>query len=95
MITSKSDLIERMAAKHGRDFSHNTMRVLVDSMLDEIGKPLRDGKEVRLHGFGSFSVTERKATTGRNPRTGEKIEIAARKAVKFKASSALAATVNG
>lgn len=86
MIT-KTDLIERVATQHELHKTKATM--IVDSILHEVEAGLAAGAEVRLHGFGTFSVTERKAGTGRNPRTGETIQIAAKRGVKFKAASAL------
>ena len=56
---------------------------------------MKAGDEVRIVGFGSFSVAHRAASTGRNPRTGEAIQIAASKQPKFKAGAPLKAAVNG
>ena len=61
----------------------------VDAIIDGITKALKKGDRVSLVGFGSFSVSNRKARTGRNPQTGKPIKIAARKVAKFKAGSAL------
>lgn len=88
MIT-KTDLVDQMVAKHGRNFSKNTMAVLIDDVFGCVAQELGVGSEVRIHGFGTFSTTERKATTCRNPRTGEAIEIAAKRGVKFKAAKGL------
>jgi DNA-binding protein HU-beta len=66
----------------------------VDAVLDNIAGSLSNGGEVRLVGFGTFSVTHRKATTGRNPRTGESIQIKASNQPKFKAGKALKDAVN-
>ena len=66
----------------------------VDGVVDAITAALSDGGEVRLVGFGTFSVSHRKATTGRNPRTGEAIQIAATNVPKFKSGKALKAAVN-
>ena len=66
----------------------------VDSIFDNITSSLQGGNEVRLVGFGTFSAAQRKATTGRNPRTGETIYIPARKQPKFKAGKALKEAVN-
>jgi DNA-binding protein HU-beta len=63
-------------------------------VLDNIAGSLSNGGEVRLVGFGTFSVTHRKATTGRNPRTGESIQIKASNQPKFKAGKALKDAVN-
>lgn len=61
----------------------------VEAMLDTIGGELKRGHEVRLVGFGSFSVSKRKASTGRNPRTGEPISIKATAQPKFRPGKGL------
>lgn len=66
----------------------------VDGVFDVITESLKGGDEVRLVGFGTFSVTQRAATEGRNPRTGEPIQIPASKQPKFKAGKALKDAVN-
>ncbi|OUR77046.1 DNA-binding protein HU [Alphaproteobacteria bacterium 46_93_T64] len=66
----------------------------VDAVLEAVSKALASGDDVRLVGFGTFSVAERKASEGRNPRTGETIQIAASKQPKFKAGKALKDAVN-
>jgi DNA-binding protein HU-beta len=67
---------------------------VVDTMLGAIEKALAKGDEVRLVGFGTFVVSRRKASDGRNPKTGEKIRIASRKTVRFKAGQGLKDAVN-
>lgn len=67
----------------------------VDAVFDIITKQLADGGDVRLAGFGTFQVAHRAATTGRNPRTGESIDIAASNQPKFKAGKSLKDAVNG
>jgi DNA-binding protein HU-beta len=66
----------------------------VDSVLDSITASLKKGDEVRLVGFGTFAVATRAASEGRNPRTGEKIQIPASKRPKFSAGKALKDAVN-
>ncbi len=66
----------------------------VDGVINAISSALAAGNEVRLVGFGTFSVSHRKATTGRNPRTGEAIQIKASNQPKFKAGKALKQAVN-
>jgi len=61
----------------------------VDIILDSIAGALKKGDSVSIAGFGTFKISQRKARTGRNPRTGEAIQIAARKAPVFKAGSGL------
>ncbi len=66
----------------------------VDAVFDSITSALRRSDDVRLVGFGTFSVANRKATTGRNPRTGEPIQIPASRQPKFKAGKGLKEAVN-
>ena len=66
----------------------------VDGVFDSITSSLTSGTEVRLVGFGTFSVSRRAATTGRNPRTGEAIQIPASNQPKFKAGKGLKTAVN-
>jgi len=66
----------------------------VNAVLEGITQSLTNGDKVTLIGFGTFSINERAARTGRNPSTGEAIQIAAKKQVKFKAGKGLDDTVN-
>jgi DNA-binding protein HU-beta len=66
----------------------------VDAVFDGIIQSLKKGEEVRLVGFGTFDVSDRAASEGRNPRTGEKINIPASKQPKFKAGKTLKDAVN-
>ena len=66
----------------------------VDGVFDSIASALASGDDVRIVGFGSFSVANRAASTGRNPRTGEEIQIPASKQPKFKAGAPLKSAVN-
>tara|TARA_B110001452_G_scaffold69873_1_gene56443 strand:+ start:479 stop:754 length:276 start_codon:yes stop_codon:yes gene_type:complete len=66
----------------------------VDGVFDSIAGALKSGGDVRIVGFGTFSVASRAATTGRNPRTGETIQIKASKQPKFKAGAPLKDAVN-
>lgn len=69
-------------------------RAAMDSFLGCITKTLKKGGRVSLVGFGTFTVSKRGARTGRNPRTGEAIQIKARKVARFKAGKGLADSVN-
>lgn len=89
---NKNDLIAHVASDTG--LSKADAAKAVDSMLDGITATLKTGDEVRLVGFGTFSVSERAATEGRNPRTGAKIDIPASKQAKFKAGKALKDALN-
>jgi DNA-binding protein HU-beta len=89
---NKSDIIAIVASTS--DLSKADAEKAVDATFYEIQKALATGDDVRLIGFGSFSVTPRAASTGRNPRTGEPIEIAASKQPKFSAGKALKDALN-
>ncbi len=84
---NKSKLIE-LAALNANVTKASAARV-VDATLDAIADSLKNGDSVALVGFGTFSVRERAARSGRNPKTGEAIEIAASKIPAFKAGKAL------
>lgn len=83
----KADLIAMMAETMGAPKA--SVAQAFDQMIDAIKTALRDGETVEITGFGQFSVKDRAARTGRNPQTGEKLEIAASKAVAFKAAKGL------
>ncbi|MEE9317596.1 MAG: HU family DNA-binding protein [Rhodospirillales bacterium] len=89
---NKNDLVSAVAGKTG--LSKSDSAKAIDGITDAITSALRGGTEVRLVGFGTFSVSHRAATTGRNPRTGERIQIAATNVPKFKSGKALKAAVN-
>ena len=89
---NKNDLVAAVASRSGLSKA-DTARA-VDGIIDSITSTLRGGTEVRLVGFGTFSVSRRAATTGRNPRTGESIQIPASNQPKFKAGKALKSAVN-
>jgi DNA-binding protein HU-beta len=89
---NKSDLISKMAGDSGITKAQATEAL--NSFLDATSDCLKKGDKLILVGFGTFSVSERAARTGRNPRTGKEIKIAAKKVVKFKAGSELAGKVN-
>ncbi|NOZ25178.1 MAG: HU family DNA-binding protein [Nitrospirae bacterium] len=78
---TKSDLIDKVASDAG--LSKADASKALDAVLDNIKKSLKKNQKVTLVGFGTFSVTKRKARKGRNPRTGEEIKIAAAKVPKF------------
>ena len=89
---NKNDLVSALASK--TDMSKNAATHAVDTMIDVVTRALRKGDDVRLVGFGTFYVTRRAASKGRNPRTGEPIMIKASKLPKFKAGKALKGAVN-
>ncbi len=89
---NKGELIEAVADSAG--ISRADATKAVDAVLDSISKTLSNGGSVSLVGFGTFSVKARAARTGRNPRTGEPIQIAASNVPGFKAGKALKDAVN-
>ena len=89
---NKQDIVNAVSSTANLTKSSATQAV--DTVLDTITQALSQGQEVRLTGFGTFSVTARKATTGRNPQTGATIKIAAKNVVKFKAGADLSGKVN-
>ncbi|MGZ0217126.1 MAG: HU family DNA-binding protein [Acidimicrobiales bacterium] len=89
---NKNDLIAAVA--DGTGLTKADAGKSVDSVFDTITASLKSGGEVRLVGFGTFSVADRRASEGRNPRTGEKIQIPASKQPKFKAGKGLKDAVN-
>ena len=89
---NKNDLISSVADSSG--LSKADAGRAVDAVFESIASALEGGGDVRIVGFGTFSVAHRAATTGRNPRTGEAIQIAASKQPKFKAGAPLKDAVN-
>lgn len=89
---NKLDLIGSVADASGLSKADATKAV--DAVFDSIAVALKAGDDVRLVGFGTFSVAKRKASTGRNPRTGEPMTIKASTQPKFKAGKGLKDAVN-
>ena len=83
----KSDIVKRIAAE--AFVTPLAAETAIDIMLSEIAGALARGEKATIRGFGTFAATSRAARIGRNPATGERIEITASKAVSFKASTAL------
>lgn len=84
---SKKDLAELLVSKYG--YTKKEANEVVTTLLEEVTKNLKKGNEVDLSGFGKFVVKTRKARTGVNPATGEKIKIKATKVPAFKPAKAL------
>jgi DNA-binding protein HU-beta len=89
---NKSELIDSIAAS--ADLSKASAGRALDATIEAIGDALKGGDSVALVGFGTFAVKERAARTGRNPQTGNPIEIKAAKVPSFKAGKALKDAVN-
>jgi DNA-binding protein HU-beta len=89
---NKNELIDAVAT--ATDLNKSKAAKAIDSVFDAITAALKSGDEVRLVGFGTFSVAERSASEGRNPRTGAKITISASKQPKFKPGKTLKEALN-
>ncbi len=89
---NKQELIVAVADATGQ--ARSDVGRTVESMLSIVGEALSKGDEVRLVGFGNFSVTRRKASTGRNPRTGEPLQIDSTSQPKFRPGKVLKELVN-
>jgi DNA-binding protein HU-beta len=86
---NKAELVESVQKSLGKDASKAHAERAVEAVIDGIKASLKKGKAVQLVGFGTFKVVQRKARTGVNPKTGEKIKIKASKNVKFSAGKDL------
>ena len=92
---NRKELVE--AILKSKELNHLTKKdadAFLNKTIDVIKKTIKKGEDVSLIGFGSFSVRERSARTGKNPQTGETIQIAASKSVGFKAGKSLKDAVN-
>jgi DNA-binding protein HU-beta len=89
----KSDLVDLVAQRQNR--AKHEVEATVDAFLDAVGEGLAKGEKVEIRGFGAFAVRESAARSGRNPRTGETIQIAARKTPTFRVGKELRDRVNG
>ena len=90
---TRSELIARLAAKNPALY-HRDIERLVATILDEIGGALERGDRVELRGFGAFSVRERKARVGRNPRTGASVDVAEKRVPFFKMGKGMRERLN-
>jgi DNA-binding protein HU-beta len=89
---TKQDLIEKMAAASG--CTKACAGKALDGAIEAVTKAVKKGDKVSLVGFGAFSLSKRKARTGRNPRTGASIKIVAKKSPKFSAGKAFKDAAN-
>ena len=89
---NKNDLIAKISEKSG--VSKAVANKVLDAFTQSVTKALKSGEEVRLVGFGTFTVQKRKATTGRNPRTGNAIKIPASNRPKLRFGSPLIEAIN-
>jgi nucleoid DNA-binding protein len=89
---NKTELIDAVAEK--ANASKAAAGAVIGAALEAITEAVAKGESVQFIGFGTFSVQERAARTGRNPQTGKEMKIAAKKVVRFKAGAALTAAAN-
>lgn len=90
---TKADLIEEVSSL--AEVTRKDGEVIVESIFDSIVKSLRAGDKIEIRGFGSFRTRQRKARVGRNPKTGARVEVPAKKIPFFKPSKELKDLVNG
>ncbi len=93
MTVNRSDLVERLAAPFCLTIEESEAVLAV--VLEEIGRELASGGRVELRGFGAFTVREREARRGRNPKSGAAVEVPARKVVHFKPGRQTFKALNG
>jgi len=89
---NKADLIDKIAAEAG--ITKSQASAAMDASIGAVTGALKKGERVTLVGFGTFSTSQRKARTGRNPQTGKPIKIAARRVAKFTPGAELKKAVN-
>jgi nucleoid DNA-binding protein len=93
IIVNKAELVAQVAKES--ELSKDAAEKAVDATFKNIEKALSGGDTVRIVGFGNFQVAQRKASVGRNPRTGAEVQIPASRVPKFRAGKALKEAVNG
>lgn len=86
---TKSDLIERVALKSEGKISRSEAEVIVNTIFESMCEALVEGERIEIRGFGSFSVKERDAREGRNPKTGEVVTVAPKRVPFFKVGKEL------
>ncbi len=89
----KSELIQKLAEENPHLFQRD-LEAIVNAVLDEVSGALADGNRVELRGFGAFSVKNRPARVGRNPRTGEKVDVGEKYVPQFKAGKEIRERLN-
>ncbi|MFO7983535.1 MAG: integration host factor subunit alpha [Desulfuromonadales bacterium] len=90
---TKADLIESVYLKTG--FSKKESADIVEMVFDLMKETLESGEKIKIAGFGNFVVKEKSSRRGRNPQTGDEIEICARRILTFKPSQVLKTAING
>lgn len=90
---TQGDLIKDIASRTGT--TQKAAKTFLDAFVESVQDSLKRGENVAISGFGTFRVAQRAARTGRNPRTGEPLQVAARKAPVFSAGTSLRKSVSG
>jgi integration host factor subunit beta len=90
---TKADLVEEVAKV--TELTRKDSEVIVDTMFESVIKALKAGDKLEVRGFGSFRVRQRNARVGRNPKTGDKVEVPAKRVPYFKPSKELKDLING
>ena len=90
---TKSDLIERVREKF-QGLNKKDAEVIVDLVFDSMTEALKQGEGIEIRGFGSFQVRQREARLGRNPKTGDKVQVSSRKTPFFKVGKELRERIN-
>lgn len=93
MAVTKSDLIERLTEKQPQ-FTSKDVELIVKSLLEEMSETLEKGGRIEIRGFGSFSLHYRESRIGRNPKTGEKVDLSGKYVPHFKPGKELRERVN-
>ncbi len=93
MAMTKADIVEALYEKVG--FSKKEAADLVELVFDTLKATLAKGQKIKISGFGNFVVREKRSRVGRNPQTGQSIEISARRVLTFRPSQVLRSDVNG
>jgi integration host factor subunit beta len=90
---TKADLIDEISRT--TDISRKDSELIVDTVFESIIKSLRSGQKIEIRGFGSFRTRERQSRVGRNPKTGARVDVPAKRIPYFKPSKELKDVVNG
>ncbi|MEY4976507.1 MAG: Integration host factor subunit beta [Pseudomonadota bacterium] len=90
---TRSDLVEALASRFAQ-LTHRDAELAVKTMLDAMSEALVKGHRIEIRGFGSFAVTHRPARVGRNPRSGEQVQVPEKRVPHFKAGKALREAVD-
>ena len=93
MALTKANIVEQIA--ENTVFQHNRAQEMVETLLEIIKSTLEAGEDVLISGFGKFQVKEKNSRIGRNPATGEAMQLAGRRVVTFKCSGNLRNKING